>query len=128
MTLAVRMLGGREPYDIYTWAQELFEGREYIEAGQVLEYLLEHHGSEPGLGEARELLARSYFHSAQLMRAVDTAHEILQGDPGNSYALLILVRSLQRAGRTDEALAAERLAAAYGVDVSRPGGSAAETG
>ena len=35
------------------------------------------------------------------MRAVDTAHEILQGDPGNSYALLILVRSLQRAGRTD---------------------------
>lgn len=112
-------LPGREPYAIYQWAQQLFDARDYVEAGQALEYLLAHFGSEPGTGEARELLARSYFHSAQLMRAVDAAREILDRDPGNSYAVLLLVRSLHRAGRTEEAKAAERMADALGVDVTR---------
>ncbi len=112
-------LPAREPYAIYQWAQQLFDARDYVEAGQALEYLLAHFGSEPGTGEARELLARSYFHSAQLTRAAETAREILKGDPGNAYAVLLLVRSLRRAGRTEEADAAERMADALGVDVSR---------
>ena len=73
------------------------------------------HGDTMGTGEARELLARSYYHSAQLMRAVDSAREILERDPGNAYAVILLVRSLQRAGRTKEAAAAERMAGALGV-------------
>lgn len=118
MTDITAMLASREPFEVYEWARELFKGKEYIEAGQALEYLLEHYGAEPGIGEARELLARSYYHSAQVNRAAEVAREILARDPGNAYAVLLLVRSLQRAGRADEAAAAERLAEAFGVDLS----------
>ncbi len=116
MTHIESMLASREPYEVYQWARELFDGREYIEAAQALEYLLAEHGDTMGTGEARELLARSYYHSAQLMRAVDSAREILERDPGNAYAVILLVRSLQRAGRTKEAAAAERMALALGVE------------
>ena len=146
MTDITAMLASREPFEVYEWARELFKGKEYIEAGQALEYLLEHYGAEPGIGdpaavgrgrragafavggrqqialpgigEARELLARSYYHSAQVNRAAEVAREILAREPGNAYAVLLLVRSLQRAGRADEAAAAERLAEAFGVDLS----------
>lgn len=118
MTIDTALLRLRAPYDSYRWAQQLFSDKDYIEAGQVLEYLLEHFGDEPGVGEARELLARSYYHSAQVHRAAETAQQILDSDPGNAYAVLLLVRSLQRAGRTEEAAAAQRLALAYDVDVS----------
>ena len=118
MTDITAMLASREPFEVYEWARELFKGKEYNEAGQALEYLLEHYGAEPGIGEARELLARSYYHSAQVNRAAEVAREILAREPGNAYAVLLLVRSLQRAGRADEAAAAERLGEAFGVDLS----------
>ena len=59
MTLAVRMLEGREPYDIY-WAQELFEGRVSTSRRGRSSVPARTPWPEPGSAR-RELLARSYF-------------------------------------------------------------------
>ena len=73
------------------------------------------HEHDGDLGAARELLARAYFHSAQLDRAAAAARDLLERDPAHGYAALLLARTLERASRSDEAAAARRYAAALGM-------------
>ena len=116
-TFVTAMLDGREPYDIYRWAEQLFADRDHLAAIEALEYLMDR-APDSELGSARELLARSYYHSAQLDRAADEARDILAKDPDHGYAALLLYRSLVRAGKRDEAERARLWATALGMDVS----------
>lgn len=114
-TYTPSMLAAREPYEVYRIAVDLFDSKDYLGAVAPLEFLLDR-APERELGDVRELLARAYFHTAQLDKAIDAARNLLDKDPGHGYAALLLARSLQRAGRADEAAAARRLAAALGAD------------
>jgi cytochrome c-type biogenesis protein CcmH/NrfG len=109
------MLDRLSAYDAYRWAVDLFEERDYYAAAEVLQHLVDTHPHESELGAARELLARSYFHSAQAGRAAETARDLLDRDPSNAYAALLLTRSLQRSARPEEAAAAQRVADALGA-------------
>jgi Flp pilus assembly protein TadD len=68
----------------------------------------------------RLLLARAYYHSAQLGRAETAARAVLADDPTDDYAALLLARTLERSSRKDEAAGALRVATALGA----PGTSA----
>ncbi len=69
----------------------------------------------PEDGAVRLLLARAYYHSAQLRRAEEEARAIVAADPADGYAHLLLGRSLARQSKHDEARGPLRLAAAMGV-------------
>ena len=66
------------------------------------------------LTDVRLLLARSLYHSAQLNGAIRVATELLEHDPNEPYAHLLVGRSLQRQGRADEAQPHLRLAELLG--------------
>lgn len=102
-------------YDLFRFAEEQFAERDYIGAAQALERLFEVDGEQDGHAAARELLARAYFHSAQLGRAEATARDLLERDPTDAYAALLLARSLERQSRPEEADRARRLADALGA-------------
>ncbi|MBE7323299.1 tetratricopeptide repeat protein [Nocardioides sp. Y6] len=106
----------RTPYEKWRWAEQLFEARDHLKAAEVLEDLLQDPEVPVGdLPQVRELLARAYFHSARLDRAADAAREALRHEPGNTYLVLLLGRSLERAGRQAEAEPHLRMAAAAGL-------------
>ena len=109
------MLHRLEAYDAWRWAVDLFEHRDYYAAATVLQHLVDTHPHEAELGEARELLARSYYHAALLGRAVEAARDLLDRDPSHAYAALLLTRALERSSRHDEAAAARRLADVLGA-------------
>lgn len=67
-----------------------------------------------GTAEMHLLLARAYFHSAQLGRAESACRQVLAEAPDDAYAHLLLGRTLQRAGRRDEARGPLRLAELLG--------------
>lgn len=76
-----------------------------------------------GTAEMHLLLARAYFHSAQLGRAATAAREVIDQCPDDAYAHLLLGRSLQRSGRSDEARGPLRLAellGGYAASASSP--------
>lgn len=102
-------------HDRWVRAQALFEDRAYREAAVMLTELLD----DPGdvgheLTDVRLLLARSLFHSAQLDGTIRVATELLDHDPNEPYAHLLLGRALQRKGRKDEARPHLRLAELLG--------------
>lgn len=103
------------PYDLFRLAQDHFEKRDYYRAVEVLRHLVDTHPHESELGEARELLVRAYYHSAQTGRAIDEARALLERQPDNGYVALLLTRALERASRPDEARAARRVAEALGA-------------
>lgn len=105
------------PYAGYRWAQILFAERDYRGAAEALEKVLaEEEGAEHGMAtsEVRLLLARSYYHSAQLNAAEREARLLLARQPSDGYAALLLGRTLQRAGRRDDAAGYLAQAAAMG--------------
>lgn len=110
------MLDRMSAYDAYRWAGELFERRDYYGAARVLQHLVDTHPHDGELGAARELLARSCFHSAQTERAAEVARELLDRDPSDGYAALLLTRSLERSSRRDEAAAVRRVSDAWGME------------
>lgn len=69
--------------------------------------------------DLRLMLARAYFQSAQLGRAEATLNEVIEHSPTDSYAHLLLGRTLQRAGRHAEAARPLALAEILG-DYERP--------
>ena len=103
------MLERLSAYDAWRWAVDLFDHRDYYAAATVLQHLVDTHPQPADLGEARELLARSYYHAALLDRAVVAARDLLDRDPSDAYAALLLARALERSSRHDEAAAARRL-------------------
>src|SRR5205085_224270 len=83
-----------------------------IEAAKVLETVL---AAEPANQAALELLARSYFGSAQLHRAEESLVRLVELAPANGWARRALARTLERQSRADEAVAHHRMADALGA-------------
>lgn len=90
-------------------AQFFFEAKEYGTAVRILRGLVAEH---PEQTAQRLLLARAYYHSAQLSPAETELQAILDRDPVEYYARLMLGRTLERQGRADEAAPHLRMAAA----------------
>ena len=102
-------------HDRWVRAQALFEERAYREAAVLLTELLDDPGEVVhALTDVRLLLARSLFHSAQLDGTIRVATELLEHDPNEPYAHLLLGRALQRKGRKEEAQPHLRLAELLG--------------
>ena len=83
-----------------------------IEAATVLEAVL---AAEPANLAALELLARSYFGSAQLHRAEQALTRLVELAPANGWARRALARTLERQSRATEAVAHHRMADALGA-------------
>ncbi|MFK4144781.1 tetratricopeptide repeat protein [Streptomyces sp. NPDC004065] len=94
-------------------ARMFFDARDYAGAARVLGSLVEEVPAQTG---PRLLLARAYYHSAQLRRAEAELRAVLERDPVEHYAHLMLGRTLQRQGRHEEAGAHLRIAAAFSGD------------
>ncbi|GAB3661139.1 tetratricopeptide repeat protein [Glycomyces tarimensis] len=99
-------------FDRWERANARFESRDYIGAAQLLAAIVE---ETPGPTGPRLLLARAYYHSAQLRRAEEQLRELIDRDPVEPYAHRLLARTLERQGRHDEAASWNRMAAAFGA-------------
>ncbi|HEX7106457.1 MAG TPA: tetratricopeptide repeat protein [Acidothermaceae bacterium] len=86
-----------------------FEMGRYFEAARELEPIID---AAPEHLAARLLLARAYFHSAQLGRAEAATREVIARAPADAYAHLMLGRTLQRQNRHAEAAGPLQIAAA----------------
>ena len=93
----------------YRRAIIFFEAGDSISAAKVLEPIL---AAEPAHADVRLLLARAYFHSAQLTRAEEQLRHLLERDPSDHYVRFVLGRTLERQGRPADALPHLRMAAA----------------
>lgn len=93
----------------YRRAEMFFESGDPTGAARLLEPIIE---AEPDNASVRQLLARSYFQSAQLGRAEEQLREMIARDPSDHYAHHVLGRTLERQGRAQEALSHLRIAAA----------------
>jgi Flp pilus assembly protein TadD len=105
------------PYEIdlhseYLRADLFFAMGQPIEAAKVLEPVL---AAEPGHQAALELLARSYFGSAQLTRAEEALTRLVEQAPSNGWARRALARTLERQGRAADATVHHRMADALGA-------------
>lgn len=97
---------GSTPYYRYSSARELFEQKQYTQAADILREMLDGLDGDSvlhGTTEARLLLGRAYYHSAQLGRAEEVVRDLLIDVPHEPYAQLLLGRILQRTGRSDAA-------------------------
>ncbi|HEV7871601.1 MAG TPA: tetratricopeptide repeat protein [Modestobacter sp.] len=106
-----------EPYEIdlhseYLRADLFFAMGQPIEAARVLEPLV---AAEPGHQAALELLARSYFGSAQLAQAEEALTRLVELAPASGWARRALARTLERQSRATEAEVHHRLADALGA-------------
>ncbi|WP_405419665.1 tetratricopeptide repeat protein [Pseudonocardia alni] len=101
-----------EPADRWEHAGFLFDSGDPAGAATVLAELV---AEQPEAAAVRLLLARAYYHSAQLGRAETELRELVRREPADGYAHLLLGRTLQRRSRHDEAAPHLRLAEAMGV-------------
>jgi len=101
------------PAERWERAQMFFEAKDYAAAARVLGKLVEEVPEQTG---PRLLLARSYYHSAQLSRAETELRIIVERDPVEHYARLMLGRTLERQRRHEEAEPHLRLASALAGD------------
>ncbi|WP_030863944.1 tetratricopeptide repeat protein [Streptomyces sp. NRRL S-37] len=97
------------PAERWERAGMFFDAKDYAAAARVLGGLVEEVPEQTG---PRLLLARAYYHSAQLRRAEAELRVLVERDPVEHYARLMLGRTLQRQGRDDEARPHLRIAAA----------------
>jgi predicted Zn-dependent protease len=96
-------------YDEYAQAVRSFDAGDPIRAAVQLAPVVE---AEPGNTSARMLLARAYYHSAQLRRAEEQLRWLVDHDPADHYAHFVLGRTLERLGRPGQALPHLRMAVA----------------
>jgi len=87
-----------------------FDAKEYAEAARIIEEIV---AELPDQVDVRLLLARAYYHSAQLRRAEAQLREVIERDPVEHYAHLMLGRTLERQGRAEEAKPWLRIADAF---------------
>ncbi|MEV8592599.1 tetratricopeptide repeat protein [Streptomyces sp. NPDC052012] len=97
------------PAERWERAGMFFDAKDYAAAARVLTGLVEEVPEQTG---PRLLLARAYYHSAQLRRAEAELRVIVERDPVEHYARLMLGRTLQRQGRPEEAASHLRIASA----------------
>src|SRR5882757_10391809 len=110
--LARRTLGGvmtETLWERVDRARMFFDAKDYITAARMLIELV---SEVPEDGALRLLLARAYYHSAQLGRAENELRLLLARDPASDYTHLLLGRTLQRQSRHAEANPHLRMAAA----------------
>ncbi|MCW2683160.1 MAG: uncharacterized protein JWP33_1073, partial [Blastococcus sp.] len=81
-------------------------------AARVLERVVE---AEPANEAALELLARSYFGSAQLAKAEETLARLVDLAPANGWARRALARTLERLSQKERAAVHHRMADALGA-------------
>jgi thioredoxin-like negative regulator of GroEL len=93
----------------YRRATMFFEAGDPAGAARLLEPIL---AAEPDHADVRLLLARAYFHSAQLSRAEQQLLVLVDRDPSDHYARFVLGRTLERQSRHSEALPHLRIASA----------------
>ncbi|MEJ8281219.1 tetratricopeptide repeat protein [Pseudonocardia spirodelae] len=103
------------PVERWERARYLFDAGDPAGAATVLAALV---AEQPDAGAVRLLLARAYYHSAQLGRAETALRELLDREPADGYAHLLLGRTLQRRSRHDEAAPHLRIAAAMGLSAA----------
>ncbi|MGW3497690.1 tetratricopeptide repeat protein [Streptomyces sp. NPDC001020] len=101
------------PAERWERAQMFFDAKDYYASARVLGGLVDEVPEQTG---PRLLLARAYYHSAQLKRAEAELRVIVERDPVEHYARLLLGRTLQRQGRSDEAKQHLRIASALAGD------------
>ncbi|MFJ6071522.1 tetratricopeptide repeat protein [Streptomyces sp. NPDC093065] len=101
------------PAERWERARMFFDAKDYAAAARVLDGLV---AEVPGQTGPRLLLARSYYHSAQLRRAEAELRIVVERDPVEQYARLMLGRTLERQGRQEEADAQLRIASALAGD------------
>lgn len=89
-------------------AESLVAQRRPMEALRVLQPVLDIAAEKPSV---QLLLGRAYLFSAQFHRAERAFLRVLELDPSDHYARLVLGRTLQRQGRLHEAQTQLRLAA-----------------
>lgn len=87
-------------------AEEMLARKDPHAALQFLEPLLRDHPEHP---DVMLVAARAYFKSAQLNKALVLSEKMVEANPADFYARLLLGRTLQRLGRADEARAHLRL-------------------
>ncbi|MFB8774740.1 tetratricopeptide repeat protein [Streptomyces broussonetiae] len=104
------------PAERWERARMFFDAKDYAAAARVLGGLVEETPEQTG---PRLLLARAYYHSAQLRRAETELRVIVERDPVEHYARLLLGRTLERQGRAAEAEPHLRLASALAGDFER---------
>ncbi|WP_110238732.1 hypothetical protein [Nocardioides gilvus] len=109
-------IGAQSPYDVWRWAEDRFADRDYRGAAKALEDLLEVDELTHEHAQVRELLARSYYHSAQLHNAARVTQEALRLEPTNGYLALLMSRTLERSGDKVGAQRYRLRASALGVD------------
>jgi len=97
----------------YLRADLMFAVGQPTEAARILVPVVE---AEPANEAALELLARSYFGSAQLARAEEALLRLVELAPANGWARRALARTLERQSRADEAGPHHRIADALGAD------------
>ncbi|MEU0136860.1 tetratricopeptide repeat protein [Streptomyces sp. NPDC006296] len=88
------------PAERWDRAQLFFEAKEYLTAARILGGLVQ---ETPEQVAPRLLLARAYYHSARLGKAEAELREVLDRNPVEDYARLMLGRTLERQGRQSEA-------------------------
>ncbi|MFE0809266.1 tetratricopeptide repeat protein [Streptomyces sp. NPDC058794] len=101
------------PAERWERAGMFFDAKDYAAAARVLGGLVEEVPEQNG---PRLLLARAYYHSAQLRRAEAELRILVERDPVEQYARLMLGRTLERQGRQEEADTHLRIAAALSGD------------
>ncbi|MFE9369030.1 tetratricopeptide repeat protein [Streptomyces sp. NPDC006711] len=94
-------------------ARLFFDAKEYVTAAGILAGLV---AEVPEQVAPRLLLARAYYHSARLEKAEAELRAVLDRDPVEGYAALMLGRTLERQGRPAQAAPYLRLAAALAGD------------
>ncbi|MFE4867529.1 tetratricopeptide repeat protein [Streptomyces sp. NPDC056682] len=101
------------PAERWARARQFFEAKEYVTAADILTGLV---AEAPEQVAPRLLLARAYYHSARLEKAETQLRAVLDRDPVEEYAALMLGRTLERQGRPAEAAPYLRVAAAFAGD------------
>jgi predicted Zn-dependent protease len=103
------MMGEETAAQRWERADLLFGEKGYTEAAKLLVGIV---AEFPEHVAARLLLARAYYHSAQLRRAEAELRTVIDRDPVEHYAHLMLGRTLERQGRDEEAAPWLRMAGA----------------
>ncbi|MFM9370008.1 tetratricopeptide repeat protein [Streptomyces sp. Da 82-17] len=98
------------PAERWERAGLLYGDKRYAAAARLLAEVVEEF---PEHTAARMLLARAYYHSAQLGRAEAELRAVIERDPVDSYAHLMLGRTLERQSRKEEAAPWLRMAGAF---------------
>lgn len=101
------------PAEAWERARVLFDTKDFAAAARLLTVVVD---AAPEQVAPRLLLARSYYHSAQLTRAEEQLRVVIDRCPVEHYAYLMLGRTLERQGRRGEAARWLRAAGAFTGD------------